>query len=389
MENTLFSDYDTELYLSNTQFPTEEQEGVEEEPEQSEIIMKEDMSTREKANLIVEDAENQMEESEKESPSEQMLGFNGQIIEDDSDVHISAYLPEEEEENGWNKLLAHRYRGTILERPITSVDLPSKEGRPLVISVMVEGFRVLIASEDFFEPSVFPEHYTELPYMQRIELERQIASRMIGSRIPFIITEANKTWIDNEPVYQVKGSRKIAMEKKRDYYFFSEDRRPPEIGTQVKVRVLMASYSKIRVEALGVEVDIPASELSSCRWVSPIEECPPGSVMYFLLKKCSINQDRKKVSLDFTRKPLDARQMKKNINQCHIGARYGATIVGITDRVYLASLDGIEVRAVIPRAWYFGPRLTYGDKVSFQVVNVEGKYGYVRGNCIYLPQKVS
>lgn len=372
MENTLFSNYDTELYPTDTQLTTENVDETEQLPEEPEIFVQ----------------ENKGELTQNTSMTE-IIGFNGQVIEDDADVRIDAYLPEEEEQNGWNKLLSYRFRGTILERPVTSVDLPSEEGKPLMVSVMVEGFRVLIESKEFFEPSIFPDNYTSLPYMQRIEMERQIASRMIGSRIPFLITDASRTWEGNEPVYKVKGSRKAAMEKKRDYYFFSEDRILPEIGTQVKARVLMTSYSKIRVEALGVEVDVPASELSSCRWVSPLEECPPGCVMYFLLKKCRIVPEEKQVFLEFTRKPLDTRQMKKNIKQCNPGARYGATIVGITGRVYLASLDGIEVRAVIPKAWYFGPRLSYGDKVSFQVVNVEEQYGYVRGNCIHLHQKIS
>lgn len=329
---------------------------------------------------------------EKENEEDALIiqpfqGFNGKIIEDDADVHIDAYLPDEEEENNWNKILSYRYRGTILERPIISVELPAKEDDPLKIIVMVEGFPVLIESEEFFSQDFFHDTHESVTRKRDLERERQAATRMIGARIPFMIIEAYQTTVDGQLEYQIKGSRQIALEKKREYYFFSEDRTPPEIGTQVKARVLTSTYSTVTVETLGVEVDVPASELSSCRWIQPREECPPGSVLYFLIKKSDIQTTQKTVSLELTRKPLDAKQMRKNLRYCSVGARYGATIVGINDRVYLASLDGIDVRAVIPRVWYYGPRLTYGDKVSFQIVSAELERGYVRGNCIYLAQK--
>lgn len=311
------------------------------------------------------------------------------VIEGDMDIALDALTPDQMRQANWTMVRVAMDRKTIIERPIAGVQ-PAGEGRrsPRVF-VYYKDFRVAISTKDFFDANLFNNGSNGTDISEADEEERnlrefQMASKMIGSFIPFVITAAESV-VDpqtGERVFAVAGSRREALHMKKERYFFGPK---PRVNTncRVKARVMMPTSRGAMIEVLGHEVFFPVKEMSSCKWVDPLYEMTPGKVLYVDISSLNVDRENKTIDMEVTGKTLDEKDAQVAFDSCQVGMRYGGTVISVDAQYARINLD-CHVRAAVPITSFNGMRLRYGERVSVGVRTKNESKRTVYGTCIPL-----
>ena len=304
------------------------------------------------------------------------------IIEGDSDIALTALTPEQSREQNWRAIKQAMERRSILERQIIGVEPAGEAHNTPMVHVLVNDFKVVISTREFFDANLFSTDLTKVSEADRNRREFQMASRMMGAYVPFVITHAQSE-IDpatGERVYGVRASRKEAMRRKRNNYYLGQTPRI-NVGDKVKARVLMSAPKGILMEVVGQEVVVPVHELSSCKWVDPLYDYAPGTVTYVVVTKLEVNREDKTVDLAVSRRPLDADEAKRAYDSVREGIRYIGTVVSVDQKYVRINLD-CHVRASTQVIGLNGARLHYGDRVSVGVTGKNDRMRTVYGTCL-------
>lgn len=304
------------------------------------------------------------------------------IIEDDLDIVLTALTPSQTKERDWRLIKQAAERHTIMERQIIGVERAESDNATPRVYVLVHDFKVAISTRDFFGDGPFAHTFDKVSAGERNLREFQVASRMLGAYVPFVITDAESAFDEEkgERVYAVRASRQEALQRKKERYFFGKQPRV-KVGDMVKARVLMSTPKGILMEVLGTEVIIPVAMLSSCKWVDPLYEYAPGTVTYVVVTELAIDRENKKVKLVASREPLDRDLADTSYNSVRIGMRYIGTVVGIDAQYVRINLD-CHVRASAPVISIGGVRMRRGDRVSLAVTKKNDDRQTVYGSCL-------
>ena len=332
-------------------------------------------------------------ESKKAKIPKKVLTGYSHVMRDNINTAREILSDEEKMAIAFNKLSRAAYFGTILEYNIVGVErCAGKDGKnSFRVLFNNNGVNIYVYREDFgIALGPFSRNKKSEGHDEIVNREFALARMMIGASICMRITVAKRYRDDDRSIgYLVIGSRVAAMEEKRERYFFSGRFKVNPNVTKVKARVLAANRRVLRVESLGLETDIPASELSSSRWVNPEESYRAGDVIEAYVKSAAINEENRTVKLELTRRPYDANATARAINRITPGSCYGGTVVGINDESYFIALNGIGVKAVVPRGTYVGTIKPYfGDVVNFTVAAIIHDKQMVTGRCELVNRKV-
>lgn len=305
-----------------------------------------------------------------------------ETIEGDSDISLTALTPEQTKERNWRLVKQAQTRHMILERQIIGVE-PAGQGRAYPrVFVEYNDFRIAISTRDFFDANLFNVDLEKISENERNSREFQMASRMMGAYVPFVITDA-QSMFDQESgqrVYAIRASRKEALRRKRENYFFRATPRV-KVGSRVKARVLMSVPRGVLMEVVGQEIIVPVRELSSCKWVDPLYDFPAGTVTYVDITRLEIDREKRTIRMEATRKTMDADMAINSYNSIREGVRYIGTVVGV-DREYVRINLDCHAKAAAPIIGLNGARLRYGDRVSVNVNRKRDDFMTCYGSCI-------
>ena len=347
-----------------------------------------DDSEADESDEDTEDADGDTAEPAAKAPRRRAPRKKGpKVIEGDmAGAIVDAFTPEQEKQHRWRKLVIARKDRTIIEQPIAGVE-PARDGAAPRVFLYHEDFKIVISTREFFDANLFRDNLDNVSLDERNEREFRLASRMVGAYIPFIITntETYKDKVSGKTFYVATGSRKEALRLNRERNFFRGMPRV-NVGDRIKVRVLMPTSKGLIVDALGVEVVVPSSRLSSCKWIDPLADFPSGTVAYMEVAAMDINAEDKTVDLRLTRQTIDADDALANYNSVRPGTRIHGTVVAVDKEYVRINLD-CHVRAAAPVIATNGQRLRYGDRVSVAVRNKKDSTRTVYGSCLPIARR--
>lgn len=211
---------------------------------------------------------------------------------------------------------------------------------------------------------------------------RQKASRMQKAVVSFI--PKGVAYNENGVPIAV-GSRKEAMEKAQNTYFFG--RNPvAKVGAMAKASVVSAGPRYIYVECLGVEASIGTGELSAFEYIEDAgKKYPVGTGLSVSISALDIDRENHKVNVSFSRALLErATTPIEPVSDWMLHTRFAACVISENREYYIAILTGYKIRALIPKEFVIGTNIIFerGDNVSFLCTGLDKKKNSLIGRAI-------
>ena len=89
------------------------------------------------------------------------------IIEGDSDIALTALTPEQSREQNWRAIKQAMERRSILERQIIGVEPAGEAHNTPMVHVLVNDFKVVISTREFFDANLFSTDLTKVSEAER------------------------------------------------------------------------------------------------------------------------------------------------------------------------------------------------------------------------------
>lgn len=202
--------------------------------------------------------------------------------------------------------------------------------------------------------------------------QTRIANNMLGCEIDFMIKD-----LDTE-TKSVVASRKDAMLKKRQTFYYAEEGEKPMLypGRMVQARVIAVAAKAVRLEVFGVEVSVRARDMAWEWMVDASEKFQIGDLVLV-----TVNEIRQKsvedISISVDAKSATANTNKDNLKKCHKQGKYAGTITDVYKGTYFIRLD-IGVNAVAHSCNM--PSLPgKRDKIGFVATRINDNYEVAEG----------
>lgn len=299
--------------------------------------------------------------SEKEIPRAALDG----VLTIDVDSRVESM--EEQEDARWHQLLnAHRTR-KILTGELGGVE--KLESGWVVAVTYFNGFRIIIPMNEMMI-NLSGDGRENADTLNR---QTRIANNMLGCEIDFIIKD-----LDTK-TKSVVASRKDAMMKKRQMFYFSEeDGAQPMLypGRVVQARVIAVAAKAVRLEVFGVEVSVRARDMAWEWMVDAAEKFQIGDLVLVTVNEVNgKSAEELKVSVDA--KSATANINKDNLKKCHKQGKYVGTITDVYKGTYFIRLD-IGVNAVA-HSCNMASLPSKKDKIGFVVTRINDNYEVAEG----------
>ena len=296
----------------------------------------------------------------RESPTgsaQQRLTSNSDILElNDQERGIT---PEDSEDVKWNYLSGALHTRKILTGVVSGIE--TLENGNIVCAVDFEGLRILVPGNEMFMDS-WPEG-TAPPIRYQIRL-----NRMLGATIDIML--AGVDFINRAAV----GSRRAALKQRQARYYATER---VKVGSRVACRVIGVGNNRITVEAIGVDSEIPASNLA-WQWFSDVSDLYAAGDLV-VAKVMEINRDEETgaysvaLSVKAASENPDLPALKKLVP----GSNYYGVVTGVRERVIFIRLQtGVNAKTMTYRTKEIPAKL---DTVSFLVRSVDMEHGMAFG----------
>ena len=317
----------------------------------------------------------QTESAENEKPSLVLKN----IIDDGNDL-VYAEMPQTKQQEHLRQMRkAIRARQVCYGR-IYAIE-ENSEDFILRILVKKDSLKVVISASDFFALSEFEGDIKNDTEEERFMRYRRRASHMLGAAISFIPLQIIES-ADGVPI--VAASRKAAMEKNQEKYFF-EPGAQAEVGTVAKASIISVAPRYITVECLGVEATMGTGALSAYNYIedaSLVYETGEGIMV--AIEKLNVDKENKKLEVSFSHSAIERESVKsEKVNDSMIKGRYDGVVVGEKGNYYIVILTGPKIRGLIPMDHYRGvDKLMRGDKVSVLVEDYNEKRNNIIGSCM-------
>lgn len=190
-----------------------------------------------------------------------------------------------EQDFSWHELVGAQRMRKILSGTLSGIE--RLDGGWVVAVVYYKGHRILIPMEEMMINLEGDGRENSDPLNRQIRL----ANNMLGAELDFMIQDLD------EKTGSVVASRKEAMIRKRQQFYFSETDASPMIqpGRIVEARVIAVAPKAVRLEVFGVECSLKARDMS-WEWLSDANErFATGDVVRVVVKNvsCHTLQDMK------------------------------------------------------------------------------------------------
>ncbi len=178
---------------------------------------------------------------------------------------------------GWSALSTSMKRKTILKGTVAGIEVvstanTSKEelGRMVCLSVILDGrYKVLIPFEEVYRSNPIDMSTVDLSTREGrdsyIHRQKQMAEKMHGAEIPFIVTHmANDDLDDINGNYLVSGSRKKALKiiEERNYRPDRDGNTAITEGSFVEGVITAVSRYSVSMNVGGIDVQVPVYNLT-------------------------------------------------------------------------------------------------------------------------------
>lgn len=277
------------------------------------------------------------------------------------------------------------------KRILTSRVISIQEVAKRVIAVLnVEGFKVMVpCSEMYVKPPL--DMSTVNMDTDRIRREKQILQKLLGSEIPFLITDIAGS---PEGDYVIVGSRKAALTRMADRNFtkrkYDGKSRISEGDTVDAVAVTVGQHA-VWANVGGIDVSIPIFLLTHRYVAEATEMYRPGQIFPVYINKIEYDAEGHVKKLNVSGRIPEIAEFLPRLKQIVPGESCLGRITSIrksrsdeSRTIITLFLEHAEVPAIASYTRYdtlASPPLT-GDTVIFSVYKVNEEHGVVTGTIL-------
>lgn len=299
--------------------------------------------------------------AEKEIPRAALDG----VLTIDVDSRVESM--EEQEDARWHQLLnAHRTK-KILTGELGGVE--KLESGWVVAVTYFNGFRVIIPMNEM----MINLNGDGRENADTLNRQTRIANNMLGCEIDFIIKD-----LDTK-TKSVVASRKDAMLKKRQMFYYSEEEGGQPMlypGRMVQARIIAVAPKAVRLEVFGVEVSVRARDMAWEWMVDAAEKFQIGDLALVTVNEVNL-KSIEDITVAVDAKSATANVNKDNLKKCHKQGKYVGTITDIYKGTYFIRLD-IGVNAVA-HSCNMASLPSKKDKIGFVVTRINDNYEVAEG----------
>ena len=299
------------------------------------------------------------------------------VIDDGNDM-VTADMPGVRQNAEIQRMMQDIRRKNVCYAAVKGLEVNGDQVR---IILKRDTLRIVIPAEDFF-------HFSQLKDIEQASAEekflryRRKASHYfkgVVSFMPLAMGEDEETGVPF-----VIASRQQAMEKLQRIHFFSRNA-DVKVGIVAKASIISSGPRYAIVECLGVESVIGSGPLSAFSYIDDVsEEFKPG--MGLMVAVESLNVDRAKHTIDIalSHSLIERSQAKvETVSERMINGRYDATVVGSYDKFYFVIIEGMKIRGIVPKDFFYGTgELVRNDAVVFLVTGINKERNMLIGRCI-------
>ena len=287
------------------------------------------------------------------------------ILTIDVDSHVETL--EEQEDGRWHQLLyAHRTK-KILTGQLGGIE--KLDSGWTVAITYYNGFRILIPMDEM----MINLSGDGREHSDTLNRQTRIANNMLGSDIDFIIRDLD------EQSRSVVASRKDAMLKKRQMFYFNENEEEKPMlypGRIVEARVIAVAPKVVRLEVFGVEVSVRARDMAWEWMVDASEKFQVGDLTLVMVNQINIRSvEEMEISVDA--KSATANVNKDNLKRCVRQGKYVGIITDVYKGTYFIRLN-IGVNAVA-HSCNMASLPAKRDEVGFVVTRINDKFEVAEG----------
>lgn len=312
-----------------------------------------------------------MEETKKISATvDEQKGIPRAVLSDgiltiDVDSHVETI--EEQEDARWHQLLnAHRTR-KILTGQLGGIE--KLESGWVVAVTYYNGFRIIIPMNEM----MINLNGDGRENADTLNRQTRIANNMLGCSIDFIIKD-----LDTK-TKSVVASRKEAMLKKRQMFYFAEEEGTKPMlypGRIVEARVIAVAPKAVRLEVFGVEVSVRARDMAWEWMVDANEKFQIGDLVLVAVNSIDIHS-LEQISIAVDAKSATANVNKDNLKKCHKQGKYVGIITDVYKGTYFIRLN-IGVNAVA-HSCNMSSLPSKKDEVGFVVTRINDNFEVAEG----------
>ena len=275
--------------------------------------------------------------------------------------------PQDQEDARWH-LVMNAYRTRKILTGILS-GIEKLESGWVVAVTYFNGFRIIIPMDEMMI-NLNGDGREKADTLNR---QTRIAKNMLGCSIDFMIKD-----LDTKSK-SVVASRKDAMLKKRQMFYFSENEgEQPMVypGRLVEARVIAVAPKAVRLEVFGIECSVRARDMAWEWMVDAGEKFHVGDLTLVMVSKIDARSvEDMTVSIDA--KSATVNTNKDNLKKCHRQGKYVGVVTDVYKGTYFIRLS-IGVNAVA-HACNTASLPGKKDQVGFVVTRVNDKFEVAEG----------
>lgn len=382
MDNEILTTNNPEVEAPQTEQPAEQvaPDAVEEALEQMNAEEVESVAEQEavEAETPAEDEEEKAAPAAPARRAPQKIELVGSIIDDGNDM-VFADMPGVRQNAEIARMKQDIHRKNICYAAVKGVEVTRDE--KILIILKRDTLRIVIPAEDFF-------HFSQLKDIDQASAEerflryRRKASHYFKGVVSFLPLGMGEDEETGVPF--VVASRKQAMEKLQSRHFFSRNA-DVKVGSVAKASIVSSGPRYAIVECLGIESVIGSGALSAFSYIEDVsEEYKPGMGLMVAVESLEVDRAKRKIDISLSHALIERSEAKvETVSERMINGRYDATVVASNDKFYFVIIEGMKIRGIVPKDYYYGTgELVRNDSVAFLVTGINKERNMLIGRCI-------
>lgn len=381
MDNEIMLNNELENEQAQAEQPTEKvtSAAIEEAIEQ---MNNEDVeSAAEQEEVAAAPAEEEQVEEAPAAPARrapQKIELVGSIIDDGNDM-VFADMPGVRQNAEIARMKQDIHRKNVCYAAVKGVEV-TRDDKVLII-LKRDTLRIVIPAEDFF-------HFSQLKDIDQASAEerflryRRKASHYFKGVVSFLPLGMGEDEETGVPF--VVASRKQAMERLQNRHFFARNA-DVKVGSVAKASIVSSGPRYAIVECLGIESVIGSGALSAFTYIEDVsEEYKPGMGLMVAVESLDVDRAKRKVDISLSHALIERSEAKvETVSERMINGRYDATVVASNDKFYFVIIEGMKIRGIVPKDFYYGTgELVRNDSVAFLVTGINKERNMLIGRCI-------
>ncbi|MFR5631460.1 MAG: S1 RNA-binding domain-containing protein [Monoglobales bacterium] len=282
-------------------------------------------------------------------------------------VDASGSAAERESEDiAWHELINAQRTRKVVSGSLGGIE--RLESGWVVAVVYYKGYRILIPMEEMMINLEGDGRENSDP----LNRQTRLANNMLGAELDFIVRELD------EKSRSVVASRKEAMLRKRQQFYFAQEEETPMIipGRIVEARVIAVAPKAVRLEIFGVECSLKARDMS-WEWLSDAnEKFATGDIVRVMVKKV-IGDAPEQLKVEVSAKEARSNVNKENLMRLRKQGKYVGKVTDVYKGTYFICLN-CKVNAVA-HSCNTTSLPGQGDEVGFLVTRINDEREVAEG----------